>query len=262
MTARQVRIMTSNIWGDYFGNPVPPRASLLTTVFKRCDADILGFQEVTASWWASELFPSLGQSYTSAPAETGGRLNYTPLFYRTSRFELLDSGWHLYHEKLDPSKGWTFGVLKEKDSGMVFAVFNTHFWWQKEEKDEVIRRYNAMEMTFAMKQIAGSFHCPVLFMGDLNCRYDSRTWEYLRENNWRTSYTCTDDHSDCSSLHGDPVIHADGTCTGNTTDDPKEFSIDHIGIPEGVKVLRQYAVIDREALDATDHSPVYADMEF
>ena len=55
------------------------------------------------------------------------------------------------------------------------------------------------------------------------------------------------------------MINADGTCTGKTTDEPKEFSIDHIGIPEGVKVLRQYAVIDREALDASDHSPVIVD---
>lgn len=262
MSIQPIRIMTSNIWGDYFGNPVPPRAALLTTIFNRYHADILGFQEATANWWSSGLFRDLKKNYTAVPTETDGRVNFTPLFYRTSRFELLDSGWHLFHEKLDPSKGWTFAVLKEKESGMVFAVFNTHFWWQLEIKDEVIRRYNAMEMNFAMKQIADSFQCPVFFMGDLNCRYNSSTWEYLRENNWRTSYSCTNDHSTCSSNHYNPVIHEDGTCTGSTTDEPKEFSIDHIGIPDGVKVLRQYAVIDREALDATDHSPIFADVEF
>ena len=85
---------------------------------------------------------------------------------------------------------------------------------------------------------------------------------YLRDHGWRTSYSCTDDHSACSSNHHDPVIHADGTCTGSTTDEPVEFSIDHVGIPEGIKVLQQYAVVDREALDASDHSPIYADVEF
>lgn len=261
MAAQSIRIMTCNIWGDYFGNPVPPRASLLKIVFNRYDADILGFQETTANWWSSEAFEDLKKNYTAVPTETDGRVNYTPLFYRTSRFELLESGWNLFHEKLDVSKGWTCAVLKEKESRKVFAVFNTHFWWQLELKDEIIRRYNAMEMTHAMKQIAAAYQCPVFFMGDLNCRYTSSTWEFLKGNGWKTSYCCTDDHSTYSSNHYNPVINADGTCTGKTTDEPKEFSIDHIGIPEGVKVLRQYAVIDREALNASDHSPVYADVE-
>ena len=40
------------------------------------------------------------------------------------------------------------------------------------------------------------------------------------------------------------------------------LSIDHIAIPAAVKVICQCAVIDREALDSSDHSPVYADVEF
>jgi len=258
----KIRIMTSNIWGDYFGNPVLPRTPLLATVFDRYDSDILGLQEVTANWRKSSLFTELQKKYTLAPAETDDRHNFVPIFYRTGRFELLESGFHLYHEELDRSKGWHYEVLKEKESGTVFAVFNTHFWWKSELHDEVIRRYNAMEMTFAMKRIEKTFQCPVFFTGDLNCRVDSSTWKYLYKNGWRTSFDCTDDHSACSSNHYDPIIHPDGTCTGKTTNEPKEFSIDHIGIPDGIKVLRQYAVTDREALDASDHSPIYADVEF
>ena len=257
----KIRIMTSNIWGAYFGNPVLPRSPLLKTVFDRYDPDVLGLQEADVNWWKSPLFAELMKKYTLAAAETGGKSNYVPLFYRASRFDLLESGFHLYHEELDRSKGWHYGVLKEKGSGAVFAVFNTHFWWKPEVHDMVIRRYNAMEMTIAMKQVGSVFHCPVFFIGDLNCTVDSSAWNYLHENGWQTSFDCTDDHSECSSNHHDPVIHADGTCTGNTTDEPKEFSIDHIGIPDGVKVLRQYAVTDREALDASDHSPIFADVE-
>lgn len=32
-------------------------------------------------------------------------------------------------------------------------------------------------------------------------------------------------------------------------------------LKNGMRVLCQYAVINREALDASDHSPVYADVE-
>ena len=257
----KVRLMTSNIWGDYFHNPVEPRAPLLTEVFKRWDPDILGMQEVTGNWWKSELFSELDKAYVRVPAEQPEKINYTPLFFRKEKFELLASGRHLFHEPLDCSKGWSYGVFKSRVDAKILAVFDTHFWWKSELRDEVIRRYNAMETVAAMKEIGAKFSCPVFLMGDLNCKCDSMTWEYLREQGWQTSFLCTDDHSSCSSNHHNPVIHADGTCTGCTTDEPKENSIDHIAIPAGVKVLRQYTVIDREALDASDHSPVYADVE-
>ena len=257
----KIRIMTSNIWGDFFGNPVPPRAPLLAAVYARYTPDVLGLQEAGPSWWKSSLIPALLENYAQVPVDTGEFTNCIPVFYRKDRFELLDSGAYLYHVELDYSKGWNCGVLKDRESGKTFAVFNTHFWWKPELRDDVIRRYNAMDMVRAMEQTAKKYGCPVFFTGDLNCKYDSMAWKYLRGRGWRTSYACTDDHSACSSNHHDPVIHPDGTCTGSTTDEPVEFSIDHIGIPEGIKVLRQYAVVDREALDASDHSPIYADVE-
>ena len=256
----KIRLMTSNIWGDFFHNPVEPRAPLLATVFERYFPDILGLQEVGPSWWESGLIPALSRTYTQVPVENPEKLNCTPLFYRADRFELLESGRCLFHEPLDYSKGWNFGVFKS--SGGTFAVFNTHFWWKKELRDEVIRRYNAMETVSAMKRIGEKYSCPVFLMGDLNCKCDSMTWEYLRSQGWQTSFFCTDHFSPFSSNHHNPVVHADGTCTGCTTDEPKEDSIDHIAIPAAIKVICQCAVIDREALDSSDHSPVYADVEF
>jgi endonuclease/exonuclease/phosphatase family metal-dependent hydrolase len=40
-------------------------------------------------------------------------------------------------------------------------------------------------------------------------------------------------------------------------------SIDHIvGLGDGYKVLQYRVVEDQDALDASDHSPVFADIEF
>ena len=40
------------------------------------------------------------------------------------------------------------------------------------------------------------------------------------------------------------------------------MSIDHmVGYGEGYKVSEYYIVEDQDALDATDHSPVYVDIE-
>ena len=258
----QIRLMTSNIWGEYFGNPAGPRAPLLTKVFERYAPDILGLQEVCPHWWDSSLIPALSDKYAMSVAQTDEDVNYTPLFYRKERLELLSASRYLFHMELDPSKGWNYGVFRERLNRKVFAVFNTHFWWKPELRDDVIRRYNAMEMTAEMESIGRQFSCPVFFMGDLNCTCDSMAWNYLESHGWKTSFQCTEDYSSYSSHHGNPVIHPDGTCSGCTTEEPKERSIDHIGIPAGIKVLRQCAVIDREALDSSDHSPVYADVDF
>ena len=54
-----MRIMTSNIWGDYFNNPVELRQEGLLNVFKKYSPDVLGLQEVTKSWYESKIFKEL-----------------------------------------------------------------------------------------------------------------------------------------------------------------------------------------------------------
>ena len=50
MPGAELRIMTSNIWGDYFGNPPHEREDALADVFLRYLPDTLAMQEVTANW--------------------------------------------------------------------------------------------------------------------------------------------------------------------------------------------------------------------
>lgn len=40
----KLRLMTSNIWGDYFGNPVEGRAEQLAAVYLHHKPDIIGLQ--------------------------------------------------------------------------------------------------------------------------------------------------------------------------------------------------------------------------
>ena len=56
-----MRIMTSNIWGDYFGNEVETRQGGLIETFFRYSPDIIGFQEVTGNWYNGELFKELSK---------------------------------------------------------------------------------------------------------------------------------------------------------------------------------------------------------
>lgn len=256
------RLMTSNIWGEYFGNPVPPRAVQLLHVFQKYRPDILGLQEAMASWQKSTLFPALAGDYEQVSVPAVGNVNHTPLFYLRERFEVVTTTRHLFHITLDESKGWTGAVFREKSTGARFGVLCTHFWWKPKPEDDVIRYYNAKDLVTEAKRLAAEYTCPVFFMGDLNCGFPSLAWEYLNQQGYDSAYRVTGDFSPFSTNHYDPKKGADGSFHGNTTAEPPERSLDHIGIPAGVTVHRQYAVTDQEALDASDHSPVLADVEF
>ena len=66
--------------------------------------------------------------------------------------------------------------------------------------------------------------------------------------------------TDICSHHGDPVLGEDGKYHGKKTAAAHTGSIDHI-VGLGQFTVQNYAVVeDQDALDATDHSPVYADV--
>ena len=59
-----MRIMTCNIWGDYFHNPVKDRMGGYETLFSEYKPDIVGFQECTAGWYGSGFFEAIEKDYS------------------------------------------------------------------------------------------------------------------------------------------------------------------------------------------------------
>jgi endonuclease/exonuclease/phosphatase family metal-dependent hydrolase len=67
---------------------------------------------------------------------------------------------------------------------------------------------------------------------------------------------------DISSMHGNPVVDERGFYHGNMPTEKYIRSLDHIlGYGDGYVVKDFKVVLDQNALDASDHSPVYADVE-
>lgn len=255
-----IRLMTSNVWGNYFGNEVEVRDVQLLGVMKKYAPDVIGMQEVTAAWQASELFKGLADEFDLVPAKDGDKQNFVPLFYRRERLELVECSYKLYHWFLDSSKGYTWAVFKDKASGKLFGVFNTHFWYKWDVADEALRCYNAKDMLAELKFIEEKYHCTAFFMGDMNCGLESQTWKMLHKLDYLDCCECADEFSPNCSWHRDPKRGADGRFHGRTTAEPNELSLDHIGVRKGTKVLKQLVIEDQDALDATDHSPVIADI--
>ncbi|MBQ4136676.1 MAG: hypothetical protein IJD67_01075 [Clostridia bacterium] len=280
----KIRIMTSNIWGDYFENPVTIREDELYDVYCRYAPDVIGLQEATVAWHQSTLFSRLKKEYTEVDVNdivtawyvehenddgvrgvterpVCNRQNFVPLFYKTDKYDCVDCGWIHFSETPDPSKCVTWAVLKDKETGTSFGVCATHYWWMTGPEHDVIRVKNSVELVALMRKIREKYNCTVFAFGDINCYRASDAFKYLMENGCTELRAVAKDTSDVCTLHGDPVRGEDGKYRGTTTDKGIEYSIDHIIALGEVEAEKYYVITDKDALDATDHSPVYADIE-
>ena len=263
MPGAELRIMTSNIWGDYFGNPPHEREDLLADVFLRYLPDALAMQEVTPNWWKSRLFERLKGEYVVVEGDGPDQTNYIPLLYRPARLELIDGGWQLYHGKLDRSKGFTWGVFKDKETGKKFVGYSTHFWYKGSDESNYIRTVNAEKLMAKLTELQKKYDCPVVGGGDFNCNVSSDPFKLMAEFGFESAQEIAEIASPECSHHGDPKRGDDGKCHGQPRpeNNVKAYSIDHLVVYKPrIRLLGEYVILDQDALDATDHSPIFTDI--
>lgn len=259
----ELRFLAANIWGDYFGNPVEGRDASFTAVFKRYDPDLIALQEVTPNWWKSSLFKDLAADYGVIGADEDPA-DYVPLLYKKSRLELLESGFDAFDLKLDRSKRMTWAVLKVRKSGKTFIAFSTHYWWKGGPENDSIRLTNSQMIASRLEKLQAKWNCPAIGGGDLNSRPGSDAHKLLNEKGFFSAQEIADSASPEASHHGDPVKGPDGKYHGTPrkTGNVKANSIDHIFVEKAkihVKTMR--VILDQDALDVSDHSPIYTDFE-
>ncbi len=257
----KLRLMTVNVWGDYFGNPVQPREGAFVEAFQQYAPDVIGLQEMTRNWYMGSMFSGLQERYAIVGTSLGAHENYVPLAYDKNRFELVETGFRHYSHTPDFTKGYTYVVLAVKESGQTFAVCNTHFWWKTGAEHDLIRLENAAELAGVMQRLRTAYHCPVFAMGDMNTHADSTVFEALRAQGILRLHGLAQEAHLVSSDHGDPVRGEDGRYHGRRTENPETQSLDHIvGLFDACEVLAYQLVLDQAVLDASDHSPLYADV--
>ena len=291
-----MRIMTSNIWGDFFNNPPKGRDAQLYSIYKKYNPDVLGFQEVTKAWYESSLFESLKSDYYFVGTECFNSDNCTPLAVK-KEYSLIAKGFERLEDTPDASKTITWAVLER--NGIRFAVCNTHFWWMRgleplaakqchgvvdftPQDHENLRLKNAAQLVDLTKLLQSKFSCPVFAFGDMNAMLDEEIFNIYTQNGLFILINIAQEKDCTCSHHGNPVRNEKGEFFGvRATKDyvalfrknllrPKSAelpeyysSIDHIIGAGNSFMVKQYRVIEeQDALNATDHSPVFADIEF
>lgn len=276
-----MRIMTSNIWADTVGNEAAVRDELLVKVYEKYTPDVIGFQEVSPGWYESCLFEKLSREYTIVGAQYLGINNYVPIALK-KKYSVIALGFEYLEQTPSQSKSICW-VVAESD-GSKFALCNVHFWnmkgtekeelkkklenrfgkvayFTKEEHDH-LRVQNAEQTVSIMNRLHQKYQCPVFLTGDMNTNRSAEIFRVYEENYIENLFDLAVEKDMVCSYHGYPIRGTDNRFHGNKTTKDYTASIDHIlgmGLQGAVK---KYCIVeDQDALDATDHSPVFAEIE-
>lgn len=149
------------------------RKDLAASVFTSYEADFAGLQEALLGQ-INDLQERLPQYAWVGVGRDDGKEKgeYSPIFYRKDRFELINSGtfWLSETPEVVASKNWdaaitriaTWGRFKDLRTGKEIMIVNTHF----DHVGEVSRQESAKVIARKMTELAKGL--PTILTGDFN----------------------------------------------------------------------------------------------
>ncbi|MBD3267707.1 endonuclease [bacterium] len=174
--AQSIRVMTFNIRYNNPGDGInawPNRKDHVADMFKKHKADLAGLQEALMGQ-IEDLEQRLpGYAWIGVGRDDGKKAGeFSPIFYRKNRFEVLqhDTFWLSKTPDRAGTSSWnsacnrvcTWGKFKNKQSGKVFYLFNTHLDHRSQEaRDEGIQLIVKRTQKYAKQ-------APTVLTGDLN----------------------------------------------------------------------------------------------
>lgn len=238
----QLKVMTYNIRYDNAGDSINSwsnRILKMETLLNKHNADIIGFQEVLNNQ-LNDLEKILSGFGHAGVGRDDGKIKgeFSPIFFRESKFKCLNSGtfWLSPTPNVIGSVGWdaaitricTYVKLKEKETGKVFFVFNTHF----DHIGDSARMMSAKLIIQKINELAKGL--PVILTGDFNSEPDASGYKVITNSAKPVlSDTYSDDNSTASHC----------TFKGFEVNSPICKRIDYIFITHKFEKLN-YKIID------------------
>lgn len=224
--------------------------------------DIVGMQEVLHNQLEDLKAGLNGYAYVGIGREDGNtKGEYAPLFYRSDKFEVLDSNtfWLSQYPDSVGFIGWdgactriaTWAKFKDKSNGRIFMSVNTHF----DHVGKEARKNAALLIIDRIKEIVGDR--PAILTGDFNVTDESEAYTTLTTN----SYVLKDAWKTAAQKEtgSEYTYHEYGRL-------PKEVcpKIDFIFVSEGITVNKAFIPYEGDGPTGylSDHNPHVADIEF
>ena len=256
MTIGTYNIRVYNTNDNKKGNGWDIRCPVIANLVRFHDFDIWGAQEVLYSQ-LNDLLAALPQyGYVGAGRDDGDtRGEASPIFYKKTRFDLLQSGHFWLSEQSEiPNVGWdaalpricSWGQFRDKESDKVFWFFNLHF----DHVGVVARAESAKLVLHRIAQMSGNL--PVILTGDFNVDQRSPSYQLFAE-----SGTLRDAYEACAIRYA-----YSGTFNNFDLQSVSDSRIDHIFVSKEFTVVRYGILTDIYFVESgiprlpSDHFPV------
>jgi endonuclease/exonuclease/phosphatase family metal-dependent hydrolase len=263
--ARSLNAMTWNIRYNNPGDGVnawPNRKDWVAEIIIRNKVEIAGFQEVLVEQ-LEDLKVRLPEMDVYGVGRDDGKNagEFTPIFFRRDRFELLEKStfWLSPTPDKTASRGWDAALpriaswvrLRDRPTGTVFYVVNTHF-------DHRGTQARGESATLLLRHLREQFvDHPVILTGDLNTPPDSPPYNTLVGKGTQTRPVYLDAYVHSTQKPEGP----DSTWNGFEAIVPHR-RIDFVFTTNSVRVERFQTLDDqRESRFPSDHLPVIATLE-
>ena len=264
-----MKIYCQNIWNK---TPCAYRNRVVRELVRDFDADVCFFQECGPETnrkgdGESPIAKLMSDCYTEAYLKAADR-NFTPVFYKTDKFNLLDSGYFLYDGLNDAnSKSVTWAVLEEKETRKQFVAASTHLWWMYEsEKDNQQRLKNVAQLKQFCDEMVLKTGLPIIVGGDFNNGKGSlqgdEPYHTMLKEGFCDIRLVADETTDTPTCVNDyPKALPDNTATPRKY---PEYTIDYIFTYniENLKAKKFDVLTSEDARKSSDHSPILGIVEF
>lgn len=175
----EIRVMTFNIRTDTPRDSInswPNRKDRAANAIRFYDVDIVGTQEVRPNQLADlqQRLPGYAHVGVGRRADGNPRDEHCTLWYKTDRFDMIDSGtfWLSETPGKAGSKGWdgaypriaTWAMLRDRVTGKEMLAINTHL----DHKGAVARREGARLLLDKARELGAGM--PVVITGDFNAK--------------------------------------------------------------------------------------------
>lgn len=262
-----------NVWAN--------RKAMVARVIRFQRADLVGLQEALKSQ-IEDLEKELPEFRWIGVGRSDGKVGgeFTPIFYRAARFELVESGtfWLSKTPDVAGSVGWdaalpriaTWAKLKDKASGKTLFFLNTHF----DHRGLIARLESVKLLRQRAAELAGDL--PIILVGDLNSIDTSPVYtELIKKPEISTDEKGSDAKRGEQPAKGNSLRlhdamtrsrtgHHGPTGTFNNFDTlTPGLRIDYIFVSDHLAVEQHAAIRDQyDNRWPSDHIPVAADLEF
>lgn len=245
-----IRIMSSNILAaitdEEFLLPKRIRAKSLCAHYLAYSPDLIGLQEIQTDT-IPVYIEQLSDVYTMVDVDTKGLKNWTPLFYKTAVFDLLQSKFVSFFDGGMWHYEWALYRRKSDDKRVIHMNLHYHF----STSGERIRE--AELVNTEIRRLEGLYPDAAVFVtGDYNCESFTSEFKAMIDGlDMNSGMYLTDDN--------------DGYETGwhhpDTCNYEGEGAIDHICVSyKKAKVVRHRKLKSELLRFSTDHDPVFIDV--